>query len=35
MVLAAAHATLANPTDRMVFYYKWSQHDKNIKFKVD
>ena len=35
MMLAAARATLANPTDRMVYYYKWSQQDKQIRFKVD
>lgn len=35
MVLAAARATSANPTDRMVYYYKWWQHDKKMGFKVD
>lgn len=35
MVLAAVRATSANPTDRMVYYYKWSQYDKKMGFKVD
>jgi hypothetical protein len=32
MVLSSAAATLIDPTDRVVYYYKWSKFDKNISF---
>jgi hypothetical protein len=32
MVVSSALATLSNPTDRMVYYYKWSRHDRKITF---
>ena len=35
MVGSAALATIINPTDRVVYYYKWSLHDKTIHFKPD
>lgn len=35
MVLSSAYCTLSDPTDRIIYYYKWSKFDKNIKFAPD
>jgi palmitoyltransferase ZDHHC1/11 len=35
MILSAARATLANPTDRVVYSYKWSLQEKRVTFVVD
>jgi palmitoyltransferase len=35
MIISSACATLINPTDRMVYYYKWSVHDQKIAFSPD
>lgn len=32
MVVSAAMATVIDPTDRVVYYYKWSRHDRKIPF---
>lgn len=32
MVVTSSAATLIDPTDRVVYYYKWSRHDRNVKF---
>jgi hypothetical protein len=32
LVVASAKASLANPTDRVVYYYKWSRHDRSVVF---
>ena len=32
MVISSAAATLIDPTDRVVYYYKWSKFDKQINF---
>ena len=28
LMVFSAMATLTNPTDRVVYYYKWSRHDR-------
>lgn len=30
--MSSAAATLIDPTDRVVYYYKWSKFDKKIAF---
>jgi hypothetical protein len=35
MVVTSAIATLCDPTDRLVYHYKWSRHDKKILFAPD
>ena len=35
MLGSAALATIINPTDQVVYYYKWSLHDKTISFIPD
>lgn len=35
MLGSAALATMINPTDQVVYYYKWSLHDKTISFIPD
>lgn len=32
MVVSSAGATLINPTDRVVYYYKWSRYDRKVIF---
>lgn len=32
MIISSAAATLIDPTDRVVYYYKWSKFDKKITF---
>lgn len=32
MVVSTALATLNDPTDRVVYYYMWSRHDRNVTF---
>lgn len=32
MAVSAALATAIDPTDRVVYYYKWSRHDRKIPF---
>jgi large-conductance mechanosensitive channel len=32
MVMSAGMATVIDPTDRVVYYYKWSRHDRKIPF---
>jgi len=32
LIISSALATIVDPTDRMVYYYKWSKHDKKVAF---
>ena len=32
LAVSSGVATCSNPTDRVVYYYKWSRHDRNIDF---
>ena len=35
LVLTSAKASLTNPTDRVVYHYKWSRQDKKVSFSPD
>jgi hypothetical protein len=35
MFVFTSICSLTNPTDMLVYHYKWSKHDKNIKFSTD
>ncbi len=35
MALSALAATICDPTDRVVYFYKWSRHDRQITFAPD
>jgi hypothetical protein len=32
VIISSALATWVDPTDRVVYYYKWSRHDKTVSF---
>jgi hypothetical protein len=33
MIISSTVATMSDPTDRVVYNYKWSIHDKKVVFK--
>jgi hypothetical protein len=35
MIIFTGICSLTNPTDRAIYQYKWSKHNKNIKFTTD
>jgi palmitoyltransferase len=35
MIISSGIATFCDPTDRVVYHYKWSRHDKKISFAPD
>lgn len=35
VLVSSAQASLTNPTDRVVYYYKWSRHDKKVTFSPE
>ena len=35
LVISSGIATLMDPTDRVVFYYKWSRYDKKVPFSPE
>jgi hypothetical protein len=35
MVFTSAYCTFLDPTDRLIYYYKWSRYDKKIQFSPD
>lgn len=32
MIVSSWMASTCDPTDRVVYYYKWSRHDKKVVF---
>lgn len=35
LIISSAISTLKDPTDRIVYYYKWSRFDKQVIFSPD
>lgn len=35
LVISAGIATVMDPTDRVVYYYKWSRYDKKVGFSPE
>lgn len=35
MIITAAVCSSTNPTDKVIYYYKWSKIDKSVRFTID